>query len=60
MADHLFPQKARILAMLVLQKTSDTTEPQKFFDWQVANIVGMDKCYILDTCALAWGITMFY
>lgn len=32
MADNLSPQKARILAMLVLQKTSDTTELQKFFD----------------------------
>ena len=32
MADNLPPQKARILAMLVLQKTSDTTELQKFFD----------------------------
>jgi L-asparaginase len=32
MADNLSPQKARILAMLVLQTTSDTTELQKFFD----------------------------
>ncbi len=32
MADNLSPQKARILAMLVLQKTSDATELQKFFD----------------------------
>lgn len=32
MADNLSPQKARILAMLVLQKTSDPLELQKFFD----------------------------
>ena len=32
MADNLSPQKARILGMLVLQKTSDATELQKFFD----------------------------
>lgn len=32
MADNLSPQKARILAMLVLQKTSDPSELQKFFD----------------------------
>jgi L-asparaginase len=32
MADNLSPQKARILAMLVLQKTSDPNEFQKFFD----------------------------
>lgn len=32
MADNLSPQKARILAMLVLQKTSDATELQEFFD----------------------------
>lgn len=32
MADNLSPQKARILAMLALQKTSDPAELQKLFD----------------------------
>lgn len=32
MADNLSPQKARILAMLALQKTSDPAEMQKLFD----------------------------
>lgn len=32
MADNLSPQKARLLAMLALQKTSDPTELQKLFD----------------------------
>lgn len=32
MADNLSPQKARILAMLALQKTSDPSELQKLFD----------------------------
>jgi L-asparaginase len=32
MADNLPPQKARILAMLALQKTSDPAELQKYFD----------------------------
>jgi len=32
MEDNLPPQMARILAMLALQKTSDPTELQKFFD----------------------------
>jgi len=31
-ADNLSPQKARILAMLVLQNPSDAAEMQKFFD----------------------------
>jgi len=32
MADNLSPQKARILTMLALQKTSDPAELQKYFD----------------------------
>ncbi|MEI6703988.1 MAG: hypothetical protein WCL71_10720 [Deltaproteobacteria bacterium] len=32
MADNLSPQKARILGMLALQKTSDPNELQKLFD----------------------------
>jgi len=32
MADNLSPQKARILAMLALQETTNPTELQKFFD----------------------------
>jgi len=32
MADNLQPQKARILAMLALQKTTNQVELQKLFD----------------------------
>jgi L-asparaginase len=31
-ADNLNPQKARVLAMLALTKTTDTEEIQRFFD----------------------------